>query len=442
MEVDVSSSPGVSASDEITVVKIKREDHKSKKETNGPVYGIDRSDDDKKSGENCIADESNLNPVVAENSEEVSYKNKKKHSLVCENSDPGDPNKSGEHCMATETNPNSTAAKCSGEKVPCEKKKLRPGKKDREALWLNGQNKFMSGAAENGTNLPGGSIVNNCPNLEGGGVPNSCSELHGTKSNEGKQHNCNYADNVDGTDAASTLETACRSNSKSCSSKMLVSTDEVPVTENSAELGAAGSDDGPDLLGGATAESNTDFQSQKIKKNNRRKRQNSSDHNIQELSTVTSAFDTEYKATSGNCYPKETIVTGENAVTESGATLQCENKMKKRKNVSNKNPANEEVTFEEGSPKNKCTILPSSPITHAKETIPVSGLVTTENIKSGSFCTSDTLVPKKMVSPGKKKLLVLDINGLLADINMDYRYAEYADFKISGKLGMMFILYH
>jgi hypothetical protein len=439
MEVDVSSSLEDSTSDQITVVKIKRENHKSKKETNSPVCGIDGSDDDKKSGENCIADESDLNPVVAENSEEVSYKNRKKHSSVCENSGPDDANKYGEHCIAIETNSNSIEAKCSGEKLQCKIKKLKQGKRDRQALQLNDQLKSISvvntkvyavSPAENGTNLPGSSIVNNGPNLERGGVINSCSELHGTKrmnSNEGKQHNCNDSDNMDGTDTASTLETACRSNSRSCSPKKLVNAKGVPVIENSADLGGAGTDDSPDLLGSATAKSDTDFQSQKRKKNNMREKQNSSDRKIHEPS---------------NCCPKETIVTGENAVTESGTTLQCENKMKKRENISNENPANEEVTYEEGPPKNKRANLPSSPITSAEETMTVSGLVTTENVKSGSSCTSDTLVLKKMVSPGKKKLLVLDINGLLADINMDYGYAEYADFKISGKLGNDVYSYH
>jgi hypothetical protein len=48
---------------------------------------------------------------------------------------------------------------------------------------------------------------------------------------------------------------------------------------------------------------------------------------------------------------------------------------------------------------------------------------------------------KLVFSPGrpfgfpKKKLLILDLNGLLADINGDYHNAHMADAKVRGKLG-------
>lgn len=53
----------------------------------------------------------------------------------------------------------------------------------------------------------------------------------------------------------------------------------------------------------------------------------------------------------------------------------------------------------------------------------------------GLSCSGNALVCKELVPPDKKKLLVLDINGLLADINSDYKHNQYADFRISGKLG-------
>ncbi|KAF3324059.1 FCP1 homology domain-containing protein [Carex littledalei] len=445
MEVDVSSSPRDSTSDQIIAVKTNRENHKSKKETYGPACGINRSDDDKKACESCTVDENNLNPVEVENSEEVNHKSKKKklkkkQVSACEDNNPDDGNKFGENCMANETNSNSIETKCSGE-VQCKIKKVRPGKREREALHLHGQSKSDIGdsangvsAAENGTNLPGGSIENNSHSLVGGAVANSCTELQGTKTmkrNKAKQHSCNDTDNLDGSNTLSTLETKYRPN---CSSKKLGSIEGILVTENSADLGGVVADVSTDLAGGATAESDTDLQSKKIEKTYKRRRRNSSVCNIHEPSNITSAFDTECKASSNNCSSKETIVTEESAVTDNGIDLQGESKKKKKKNKSKEDAANEEVICEEHSPKNKPTSLPSSPIRSATETIPVSCLVTTENVELGLSCTSDAPVLKELVSPGKKKLIVLDINGLLADINSDYSCTEYADFKISGKL--------
>lgn len=455
MKVDVSSSLRDSTSDQITAVKTNRENHKNKKETYGPACGINRSDDDdKKACESCTVDENNLNPVEVENSEEVNHKSKKKklkknQISACEDNNPDDGNKFGENCMANETNSNSIETKCSGE-VQCKIKEVRPGKREREALHLHGQSKSDIGdsanevsAAENGTNLPGGSVENNSRSLVGGAVANSCTELQGTKTmkrNKVKQHGCNDTDNLDGCNTVSTLETTYRSN---CSSKKLGSIEGILVTENSTDLGGVVADVSTDLAGGATSESDTDLQSKTIEKIYKRRRQNSSVCNIHEPSNTTSAFDAECKASSNNCSSKETIVTEESAVTDSdnGIDLQGESK-KKKKNISKEDAANEEVICEERSPKNKPTNLPSSPIRSATETIPVSCLVTTENVELGPSCTSDAPILKELVSPGKKKLLVLDINGLLADINSDYSCTEYADFKISGKLGNNIILYY
>ena len=96
---------------------------------------------------------------------------------------------------------------------------------------------------------------------------------------------------------------------------------------------------------------------------------------------------------------------------------------------------------EEGDHKPKQANLPSSAIRSATETTSLSGKITVEIHGVGSCGATDTLVPK-MVPFDKKKLLVLDINGVLADINTDYSYTKYADMKISGKLGKNLILYY
>jgi hypothetical protein len=47
-----------------------------------------------------------------------------------------------------------------------------------------------------------------------------------------------------------------------------------------------------------------------------------------------------------------------------------------------------------------------------------------------------TLLPRvSLTGFRKKKLLILDLNGLLADINQDYHNSHMADAKVRGKIG-------
>ncbi|XP_078159348.1 uncharacterized protein LOC144554866 isoform X2 [Carex rostrata] len=48
---------------------------------------------------------------------------------------------------------------------------------------------------------------------------------------------------------------------------------------------------------------------------------------------------------------------------------------------------------------------------------------------------SNVFLCKELLPPCKKNLLVIDINGILVDITSNYKYQQYADFEISGKLG-------
>ncbi|XP_078150497.1 uncharacterized protein LOC144545802 [Carex rostrata] len=59
----------------------------------------------------------------------------------------------------------------------------------------------------------------------------------------------------------------------------------------------------------------------------------------------------------------------------------------------------------------------------------------TEMEAASSTYSNNVLLCKELLPPCKKNLLVLDINGILVDITSDYKYQQYADFKISGKIG-------
>jgi hypothetical protein len=62
--------------------------------------------------------------------------------------------------------------------------------------------------------------------------------------------------------------------------------------------------------------------------------------------------------------------------------------------------------------------------------------ITETGTKLEGLCgSSNALVCKLLVPPDRKKLLVLDINGLLADFVYPDDKHQSADFKISGKLG-------
>jgi NLI interacting factor-like phosphatase len=64
-----------------------------------------------------------------------------------------------------------------------------------------------------------------------------------------------------------------------------------------------------------------------------------------------------------------------------------------------------------------------------------SAITETGTKLEGLFGSSNALVCKVLVPPDRKKLLVLDINGLLADFVYPGDKHQSADFKISGKLG-------